>query len=146
MKGQYRIVSELILFGMGILITSYVVINFNNVQDNLQGITAYDQMNAVADSVSNAIVKASSTENSTIDIRVPDKISGSSYRIALWSDNCGQIVLSTTDGKAMVKRQLFNINYDNIIGSNSVINDSEILSTAEFVRVIKNSKITIVRA
>ncbi|HLC67647.1 MAG TPA: hypothetical protein VJI12_02070 [archaeon] len=146
MKGQYRIVSELILFGMGILITSYVVINFNNVQDNLQGITAYDQMNAVADSVSNAIVKASSTENSTIDIRVPDKISGSSYRIALWSDNGGQIVLSTTDGKAMVKRQLFNINYDNIIGSNSVINDSEILSTAEFVRVIKNSKITIVRA
>ena len=131
---------------MGILITSYVVINFNNVQDNLQGITAYDQMNAVADSVSNAIVKASSTENSTIDIRVPDKISGSSYRIALWSDNGGQIVLSTTDGKAMVKRQLFNINYDNIIGSNSVINDSEILSTAEFVRVIKNSKITIVRA
>ena len=100
MKGQYRIVSELILFGMGILITSYVVINFNNVQDNLQGITAYDQMNAVADSVSNAIVKASSTENSTIDIRVPDKISGSSYRIALWSDNGGESVLKTTAGKA----------------------------------------------
>ena len=145
MKGQYRIVSELILFGMGVIITSYVIINFNNVQDNLRGITAYDQMNAVADAVSNAVVKAANTENSTIYVRVPDKISDSSYWIELRGDSGGKLRVSTTDRKVMVERQLFNINYDNVISSNSIINDSEILSNAGFVRVIKNDKITIVR-
>jgi len=145
MKGQYRIISELILFGLGILITSYVIINFNGIQDNLRGVTAYDQMNAVADSITNSIAKLANTENSTIYVEIPDKISGTPYRIQLNSINGGKLVISTVDTKTVVERQLFNINYDNKQIANGVVNDSEVLSSAGFIQIVKNSKITVVR-
>lgn len=146
MKGQYRIISELILFGLGIVITTYVIVNFNGIQDNLKTMTAYDQLNAVADSVSTTIVKVSSMENASIFVQIPLKISESPYRIQLTSYSGGTLILRTDDAKTVIKRQLFNINYDNIVPSNSIINDSEVSSAAEFIRVVKNEKITIVRA
>ena len=145
MKGQYQILSELILFGIGIMITGYVIVNFNGVQDTLKEISVRDQMENIADVVSTAIVKVANTENSSIRIIIPDKVSDSSYRISIKDADGGKIIVDTIDGRASVQRQLFNINYDNIVYSNNVINNSEVVSTAQFIEVVKNEKITIRR-
>ncbi|MBS3051419.1 MAG: hypothetical protein J4400_04700 [Candidatus Aenigmarchaeota archaeon] len=145
MKGQYRIISEIILFGVGILITSYVIINFNNLQSAVKEITLDDQMNSVADVVSAAVIKVASADNASIRLVIPDKISDSIYRIAIRDADGGKLVISKLDGTASVERKLFNINYDNTISSNNVINNSEVVSSAQFIEIVKNEKITILR-
>ena len=110
MKGQYRIISEIILFGVGILITSYVIINFNNLQSAVKEITLDDQMNSVADVVSAAVIKVASADNASIRLVIPDKISDSIYRIAIRDADGGKLVISKLDGTASVERKLFNIN------------------------------------
>ena len=145
MKGQYRIISEIILFGVGILITSYVIINFNNLQSAVKEITLDDQMNSVADVVSAAVIKVASADNASIRLVIPDKISDSIYRIAIRDADGGKLVISKLDGTASVERKLFNINYDNTISSNNVINNSEVVSSAQFIEIVKNEKITMLR-
>lgn len=143
-KGQYRIISEILLFGVGILITSYVIINFDNLQSATKQLTLNDQMNNVADLVSTAIVKASIQDNATIRLTIPDKISDSIYRISIKDAEGGKLIVSKLDGTASVERQLFNINYNNTISSN-IINNSEVVSSAQFIEIVKNEKITILR-
>ena len=126
MKGQYRIISEIILFGVGILITSYVIVNFDSLQSATQEITLDDQMNNIADLVATAIVKVSTHDNATIRLTVPDKISDSIYRISIKDADGGKIVITKLGGTASVERHIFNINYNNIINTGSVINNSEI--------------------
>jgi len=144
-KGQYRIISEILLFGVGILITSYVIVNFDNLQSATKQLTLNDQMNNVADLVSTAIVKASIQDNATIRLTIPDKISDSIYRISIKDAGGGKIIISKLDGTASVERQLFNINYNNTINNGNVINNSEVASSAQFIEIVNNGKITILR-
>src|SRR3989338_3862111 len=65
MRGQYRIISEIILFSVGILITGYVLINFNSLQSSTAALTLDDQMNGVADAVATAIIKVASEDNTS---------------------------------------------------------------------------------
>lgn len=144
-KGQYRIVSELILFGLGIMLTSYVITNFGTIRDTLSEVTIEDQMNGVMDTVSVAIIKLNNVENGTIRMSIPPELSGKQYRISIKDADGGKIVLNTLDGGVVLERQLFNIDYDNIVPGNRLINNSEIISTAEFIEIVKNEKITIRR-
>ncbi|MBI4174184.1 MAG: hypothetical protein HY517_00940 [Candidatus Aenigmarchaeota archaeon] len=144
-KGQYRIISEIILFAVGILITSYVIVNFNSLQSATQEITLDDQMNNIADIVATAIVKVSTQDNATVRLTIPDRISDSIYRISIKDAGGGKIIVSKMDGTASVERQIFNINYNNTINTGSVINNSEVVSSAQFIEIVKNEKITILR-
>ena len=102
-------------------------------------------MNSVADVVSAAVIKVASADNASIRLVIPDKISDSIYRIAIRDADGGKLVISKLDGTASVERKLFNINYDNTISSNNVINNSEVVSSAQFIEIVKNEKITILR-
>jgi hypothetical protein len=143
-KGQYRLVSEILLFGIGILITGYVIINFNALQDSVRDLTLKDQMNNIADLVSTAIVKIATADNASIRLTIPGTLSDSPYRISIKDADGGKLIISRLDGSALVERQLFNINYNNTISSN-VINNSEVVSSAQFIEIVKNEKITILR-
>lgn len=144
-KGQYRIISEILLFAIGIMIVGYVIVNFNDLQEAAKGITVNDQLENVADIVSVAIVKTANVENATIRLTIPDKVSGSIYRISIKDADGGKLIINTLDGLATVERQLFNINYDNTDSSNNIINNSEVISSAQFIEIVKNEKITLRR-
>lgn len=149
-KGQYRIMSEILLFSIGIMITGYVIINFNNLQEATKKITLRDQMENVADVVSTAIVKASTTANTSVRLTIPDKISGSIYRISIKQANAagvggGILNISTLDGSASVERQLFNMDYDNTNSNNNRIDNSEVTSSSQFIEVIKDARINLTR-
>ncbi len=145
MKGQYQIVSELILFGIGIMVTGYVITNFDNVKQTISGVTLQDQMDGLMDSVSVAILKLYSVENGTIRMAIPPQLSGKQYKIAIKDADGGKIVIYTLDGQLVLERQLFNIDYDNIVLSNRIINNSEVVSSSQYIEIVKNEKITIRR-
>ncbi len=140
MKGQYRIISEIILFSIGILITFYVIVNFNSVEDTITDITLYDQFEGVSDLVSEAILKASQTDNTSIRIGIPDTLSNQIYKISIKDADGGKIIVNTLDNSVRIERQLFNINQDN------VINNSEVVSTAQYIEVIKGETISLRRS
>ena len=146
MKGQYKIVSEILLFSIGIMITGYVIINFSNLQGSVRDVSLRDQLGNVADTVASAVVKAANTENSIVSLAIPDQISGTSYKISLKDAGGGKIMVRTLNGSIVIERQIFNINYDNTNINNNVINNSEVLSSAQFIQIVKNEKITIIRA
>ena len=56
------------------------------------------------------------------------------------------MTVSTFDGNVSIKRQIFNIDYDNTVIGNHVVNNSEVVSSAGFIEIIKNEKITIARS
>ncbi len=139
MKGQYRILSEMILFGLGVLITVYVIVNFANVEDTVREITLYDQLEGVSDLVAEAVLKASQSENTSIRLRIPIMLSDEIYKISIKDADGGKVIINTLSNDVRIERQLFNINYDN------VINNSEVVSTAQYVEILKNEQITIQR-
>ena len=145
-KGQYRIISEILLFLVGILITSFVIIDFGNVESSVKKVSLKDQLESVGDTVATAIVKVANVDNATIRLSIPDKVSNNIYKISITSANGGEMTLTTLDGTTSVKRQIFNIDYDNTNSNNHVINNSDIVSSAGFVEVVKNEKITLVRS
>jgi len=145
MKGQYRIISEILLFSIGIMITGYVIINFSNLQGTVRDVSVRDQLSNVADLVASAVAKVANTENSTVELTIPDQISGTFYRISIKDADGGKVIVNTLNNSVTVERQIFNINYDNTDISNNVINNSEVVSNAQFIQIIKNEKITLAR-
>ena len=145
MKGQYRIISEILLFSIGIMITGYVIINFSNLQGTVRDVSVRDQLSSVADLVASAVAKVANTENSTVELTIPDQISGTFYRISIKDEDGGKVIVNTLNNSVTVERQIFNINYDNTDISNNVINNSEVVSNAQFIQIIKNEKITLAR-
>ena len=148
-KGQYKLVGELFLFLISIMITSYVIINFDSLQNGVKGMATKDQMENVIDAVASAIVKVANTDNATIRLSIPGKVSESVYKISIKDQNGllfgGVINITTLDGTVSVQRQLFNIDYDNTFSSNHVINNSEVVSSAQLIEIRKNEKITSIR-
>jgi hypothetical protein len=145
MKGNYRLISEILLFSVGIIITTYVVLSFGSLKDSAKEISLEDQMRNVADAVSSAIIKIYNSDNATVRLSIPDKISDTSYRISVKDVDGGKIIVDALDGSLIVERQLFNINYDNTDSNNNIVNNSEIVSSAQFIEIIKNEKITLAR-
>lgn len=146
MIGQYRVISEILLFFIGILITSFVIINFGNLETTIRETSLHDQLGSVGDSVATGIAKVASMKNTTIRLIIPDEISDYTYVISIRDVNGGEMTVSTLNGNVSIKRQIFNIDYDNTVSSNHVINNSEVVSSAGFIEIIKNEKITLARS
>jgi len=127
MKGQYRIVTEVMLFAIGVAITSYVILSFGNVHAAIADLSLRDNMDGVANLVVNGLVKASAIKNTTLRIEIPDKIAQYTYKIALSGD---QINVSSMDKPDIfVIKQLFNMSQNYIISGETV-------SSAKFIEIV----------
>ncbi len=130
MKGQYRIIVEIMLILMGILITSFVISSFTTVQASVKNVSAEDGFGAVANSVIIGVLKASENNNSLVRVNIPGKISDYIYKIRLENDEIS--VVSLGNAVVSVKRKIFNITSPNRIIT------SEVVSSARTVEIVSS--------
>ncbi len=139
MKGQYRIVMEIMLFGIGIAITSFVLVSFHDIQKNTDEISVRNQMDTVLNSVLNGIVKSSLTKSSIVRVEIPQTIAGRTYTIFV-QNNKNLTAMDLKDSSINASREIFNIDAPN----NRV--SGEVTSSARVVEIAYDgSKITVQR-
>ena len=112
-KGQYRIVSEVMLLGVGIIVTLFIFLSFQDLENRTKDLSLRDQLNSVSNLVSSAIIKAK-YENTTMRLDLPSKLSGSSYRISASSDF---LVVEVIDDPIKNITRFLNMGEYNITGS-----------------------------
>ncbi len=135
MKGQVRIISEILLFMVGIVITSFVIFTFTNIAAVSEERALKDQFGGVADALASSILKSTSNKNTTVRIQIPTKLSGKQYMIIF--DNA----IIITDGKVKIVKELFNITQSyNIITSNN----GRITSSAQYLAIRSDDKNNII--
>jgi hypothetical protein len=127
MKGQYRIVGEILIFAIGIAITSFVIVSFQKVSDSVSRISIEDQLTSVSNLLSSGIVKAAGTD-STIRLNIPREVSGMVYRISVKDDT---IIISTANNLVSVSKQIFNIGHPYIISG-------DVFSSAEYIDIVSS--------
>jgi hypothetical protein len=127
MKGQYKIVVEIMLFAIGLSITSYVILSFGNVQRSVENVTTVDNMDVVGDVIINGIIKASQIGNSTVKLTIPEQISTSNYEVNIENDEL--TISSIQNPSIFIKRQIFNISQIYSISNRSIA------SAAKFVEI-----------
>lgn len=127
MKGQYRIVKEILLFAIGIGIATFILVSFQSVYDNVSEITLKDQLVNVGDLVAGGLVKSvESDSQSVIRMQIPEDVSGEIYRIRLNGNVMTVEVYGNPD--ISVSRNIFEYNatYD-VKG--------DVVSTAKYIEV-----------
>lgn len=128
MKGQHAILSEIMLFAVGAVMTSFILLNYQNVHENMSALTVKDGMLYVNDLLSTGIIK-SAESHAIVRIRIPDEISGHIYTISASGNN---IVLSSFENPWInVTRQLFNISQSH----NITIKGNILLSSSEYLQI-----------
>ncbi len=130
MKGQFRIVSEILIFAIGIFLVIFVVQNFQSVQQPISKISLRDQLTGVSDSIATAVVKAYvSGGAASIIIRVPARVSESAYSIKITDNKL--VVQSIKNPGIYVTNGLFKIgeSYFNIIAEDGLT------GTVEYIKV-----------
>jgi hypothetical protein len=128
MKGQYRIVSEIMLFAIGVVIASFVILNYQNLQGILTELTLKDNLLSVSDTLSAGILKAAES-NSIVRIRIPYEISGKMYTISVKNDT---IILASFENPAInVTQQLFNISQSH----NITLSGNILLSSSRYLQI-----------
>jgi len=127
MKGQYRVVREIILFAIGVAITSFVVISFQNVESNTKELATHDQLAEISTIVSSGIIKAiESGHNASIIVKIPEEVSDEVYRIRVQDDT---LILSIFDNPQInVTQKLFNMTYAYFI-------TGDVVSTSKYIRI-----------
>lgn len=133
MKGQYRIINEVMIFAIGVAIASFIIVNFQNVQDTMARTSSRIQMETVSDLMASALLKASLV-NSSISVRIPSHLSNNMYMIEV-STTGGPCVKGgtpcfmnfSTKGSGYTKK-LFNIEQ-----THSIIGKS--ISGSEYLKI-----------
>ncbi len=133
MKGQYRILSEVLIFAVGLAIASYVSLSFSDVRDFIGMASTRDKLENAANAIANSVI-ISTRENSFLVLEIPESVSGKGYSIRVLDAGGGECTkpedcflnMSTTD--VSVSKQLFNISQNyNIKG--------DVYSTARFLTI-----------
>lgn len=131
MKGQYRIVLEVMLFAIGVAITSFVLVSFQDMQQNVSDVSITDQLNSVLNNVINGIVKASLNKNSIVRIDIPVTISKKIYRIR-FDENSKKLIAQLLQRPDInVTKEIFNIEEGKII-------EGDVVSSAGIVEISYN--------
>lgn len=128
------IISEALLFMVGIAITSFVIYVFGNISSTVEGISAKDQLQAVGNEIADAIIKSSKNVNTTIRLEIPKRLSNSPYAIDITD------TVNVFTDKFMARSELFNITkrYD------ITVQNGKISSAVQFINVSStNNKITL---
>ena len=134
MRGQVRIVSEVLLFMAGLVMASFVIFTFTNVSSSAGETALKDQLDGVADMLASAILKSTAGVNTTIKVELPAKLSGRQYFVEFGD------AITVTDGRIIVKKELFNITK-----SYSIIAPAGITSSAQYIAVRFDGKNIIIR-
>ncbi len=136
MKGQYRIISEVLLFGIGIGIAILVLTTYQSLNKSIGKLTFYDQLEEVSNFVTASVVKVSQTSgDSWLILEIPEKLSGREYKIILDNKTYSVAYLIVSDyrnSNIQVQKQLFNMTNDNI-------DYGEVLSTARYINISRCS-------
>jgi len=134
-KGQYTIINEVLLFAIGIGITSLVFLSFHNIETSMEKTATDDQLVTLSNFVINGIVKVvESDENTSLMLKLPKKISERTYKISAENDNL--VVFDMNDPRVNATQELFNITAD------KNINIVDITSSAEYI-IIKYTDNTV---
>lgn len=113
-KGQTRIVGEMLLFAVGVLILSYIIVTFGIVQTGVYDLSVNDQLQGIANHVKSAAMKLTSTDDAVTSmiIDLPLTLSGQEYVIKLMTDETtGKPMVNVsiiTDPDRHVNEELFN--------------------------------------
>ena len=127
MKGQYRVLSEVMIFGIGIAITSFIIISFQSVQENITKISLEDNLMSVSNLIATSIVRVAESGNSDLRLKIPQSIAEQSYIIS--TDDDMLILRFTEKPDINVTQQLFNItqNHNIIVMGNFLDSSSRYL-------------------
>src|SRR3989344_5466712 len=142
-KGQYRIVSEILTFGLGILITIYVVVNFNNIQDFITKTSKEQQYKSTANVVRTYTI-LSSYSNSSVKFSLPYQIAGKPYNVILNDGSCSigescSILVFDPETGERISKEIFNMTQSYSI-------NGDVISTArDFEIITAGTRITIQR-
>ncbi len=140
MLGQYRIISEILIFAIGIAIAAFVAITFNDLKDFISETATKDQMLSISNLISGSLIKSISG-NTTVRLEIPETISNEVYIISFESASSSQCIigdcvlrLTTVDTGNTLTHQLFNIGQSHII-------NGRVYSTAKYIQIISNGNI-----
>ena len=138
MKAQNRIITEILLFAIGIILTSYVIISFGGIEDSVNKITLMDDFSIIADYVTSAVIKVSETDNSAIRLSIPVQLSRNTYKIQLKGNDENTITISSFENPELkLVQHLYKIRNKIIL--------SEVISTAKHIKVVNNNNEIMVR-
>lgn len=131
MKGQYRIVNEILLFAIGIGLVGFIAITFHSLEDWVGDMVMRNQLESVSNLIVTGIIRVFETgNNATLIIKIPAQISNRAYEIIV-EDN--QILLFDIENQSLsVREELF------YIPLNKTIKGS-IVSSAEYIVIKSNS-------
>ncbi len=125
-KGQYRVIVEIMLFGLGVAIAGFVLLSFQDLQKNADDIAIKDQMGTVLNTVINAVVKASLTNNAIIRLDIPVSVSGRTYKLFV-ENNKNLTAIDLTDTTINASREIFNIDEPNNRVSGEVVSSAGVV-------------------
>ena len=119
-KGQTRIVGEMLLFAVGVMILSYILITFGIVQSGINEISAIDQIQGVNNYIKTSFMAVANTEadRANITFELPLRVSGQDYIIEIYDDEDNNYYLVTylvNEPSTNTTEQLFNSRMDYII-------------------------------
>ena len=124
MKGQQRIVSEVLIFAIGIGIASFVALSFQTLTDSLSRTSVEDHLTSIANVVRSGMIKAAGTD-SIIRLRIPRDVSDMIYKVSVQDDT---ITIRTMEKGFFVSEKIFNIDHPYIISG-------EVFSSAEYINI-----------
>jgi hypothetical protein len=127
MKGQYRVLTEVMIFGIGIAITSFIILSFQTVENSISKISLEDNLLSVSNIITTSIVKVADGDTDILRLKIPQSIAEQSYLISI--DNDMLVLRFTEKPEINVTQQLFNItqNHNIIIMGNFLDSSSRYL-------------------
>src|SRR3989344_1705915 len=144
-KGQNWIVGHILTFGLGILITIYVVVNFNNIEDFITKTSKEQQYRSTVNVVRTSII-LSSYSNSSVKFSLPYQIAGKPYNVILNDGSCSVfepcniIVLDPETGER-VSKEIFNMTQSYTISGDviSTARDFEIITAGTSITILRDT-------
>ncbi len=121
-KGQTRIVGEMLLFAVGVMILSYILITFGILQTGINELSVADQLQGVNNYIKTSFMTVANTEADRVNITIelPLKVSGHEYIIEIYNDEVTLddyylVTYLITEPSTNTTGQLFNSRNDYII-------------------------------
>lgn len=143
MKGQNIVLSEILLFAIGIAIANYVIFSFQRTEDRTTEVALKDNFRALAGVVSVAAAKATENANLTFVFPIPERISGRQYSISMKGDSV--LVSDLLKSEINVTQKLFNITQENCISNNAFCASGDVVSAARAIEITSDGKNIVMR-
>lgn len=144
MKGQYFVVVEVLLFAIGVAITSFILVNFTNIEDSIGRLSMNDQMRSVSDVILNGITQVSSAPaDASLVVKIPEKLSDRPYLIQASPSGEEIQIIDVTDRANTLNLKIFNIPEEYSLEVNSISSGSSHVRISKLTDDSGRTKITL---